>query len=107
MLKIKITWPVVFMLLISLAVWLIRTSSAQPAARKPTRPTPRPATRNGHRPRAPFVIDAEPHPADCAGDSPDYAAETEALDREAADAARTAHSAYQSFYTMPKGAWQK
>jgi hypothetical protein len=108
MLKLKITWPLALLILVAIFAWMIKASEpARPSARQESRPrrTPRrrsPA-RNGHSARETFVIDVDPHPFDAAGGTnPDeYDAETERLDREAAEAARAAHSARQSVNPMP------
>lgn len=77
-LHFRITWPALILILIALAVWLMR----DPAPRKPAprrRPQPRKARPDSRRP---FVIHQTP-------DGDDYTAETERLDREAAESART------------------
>ena len=86
-LHLRITWPALLLLLIALLVWLARDpGSHKPAQARP--PRARPAARRVplHRQSTDdFVIDQ---------DGPaigDYAAETERLDREAADRARTAY----------------
>lgn len=73
MIKIKLTWPALILLLIALLVWLAR----DPGARKPTPSRRRPAS----PPRRPFVIDQD-DPARA------YDDETERLDRQAAEAAQ-------------------
>lgn len=76
MIQIKVTWPALILLLVALAVWLARDPGQRqpaPVYQSPSRP-PRTA-------RRPIIIE-QPAPAS------DYAAETERLDREAADAAR-------------------
>ena len=88
MIKLKITWPALLLLLIALLVWLARDpGSHKPQRRAPIAPSRPPRRRVPlHRQNTDdFVIDQ---------DGPvtsDYAAETERLDREAADRARTAY----------------
>jgi hypothetical protein len=90
--RIHITWPALLLLLIALLVWLAR----DPACDKPGSPKPapaRPPRRESAARRVPrhrqntddFVID-QVDPV-----TGDYAAETERLDREAADRGRQVH----------------
>ncbi len=85
MIKIRITWPALFLLAFIAFAWLIR----EPAPRKTSRPrrkTSHTLKRAGSRQR-PFIIDQDG--GDDAPDS-DYDAETEDLDREVFEAARSA-----------------
>ncbi len=77
MIKIKLTWPALILLLIALAVWLARDPGARKSAPKRSA-APRPVSQR----RRPFVIDQD-------GPAASYDAETERLDRQAADAAQT------------------
>ena len=84
MIKLKITWPALLLLLIALLVWLAR----DPDTHKPA--PARPPRRRVPLHRDDFVIDQD-----------DYAAETGRLDREAADRARTAYEqAARSYETI-------
>ncbi len=71
MIKIKLTWPALILILIALAVWLAR----DPDARQPAPSRRRPASRR------PFVIDQD-------GPARSFDDETDRLDRAAADAAQ-------------------
>ena len=78
MIKVNITWPLLMAFLIALIVYLARDPKPHrplPERRTPSRPTPRTS-------RRPIIIE-QPSPVS------DYDAETERLDREAAEAART------------------
>ena len=87
-LHLRITWPALLLLLIALLVWLARDPGSHKSQRRvPVQPSRPPRRRVPlHRQSTDdFVIDQ---------DGPaigDYAAETERLDREAADRARTAY----------------
>jgi len=76
MIKIKITWPVFFLCALTLAIWLRRA---------PSKPHPAPRAHRAHRPRPrrQTIIRLD--------GSDDYDTETERLDREAAEAGRTAY----------------
>jgi hypothetical protein len=78
--KIKITWPLLIVLLIVLLAYLTRDPGRRSAT--PTRPS-RPPRRT-----RPIIIDQ-------AGPARDYETETERLDREAADAGRRAYDDHQ------------
>ena len=89
MIKIKLTWPVLILLLITLAVWLAH----DPGARKPS-PLRRPASQSRRR---------QPTPA--RGGS-DYATETRRLDEAAAAAGQQILD--QAFVIdMPEPSWRK
>ena len=104
MITIRFNWPSLLIILLALAVWLIRVSDTPPA-RSPgkSRPGPR-APRRPTRAARPGVIIDMP-----AGDSrADYDAETERLDREAAEAVSRDHVLHSArAYAMPRGAWQE
>ena len=73
MIKIKLTWPALILILIALAIWLARDPNARKSAPS-RRPAPPPR-------RRPFVIHQD-------GPATSYDAETERLDRQAAEAAQ-------------------
>lgn len=73
--NLHITWPALILLLIALLVWLARDPGARKSAPK-RRTAPWPAS----QPRGPIIIEQPP--------ASDYAAETERLDREAAESGR-------------------
>jgi hypothetical protein len=83
MIHVRINWPTVILILLALAIYLLR---AHPSPR----PQPKPKARR------PFVIDRDRDGHHVAGD--DYDAETERLDREAADRARTAYNDTEDEY---------
>ncbi len=66
----KLTWPALILILVALALWLMRDRPVTHARRRSSTPTA----------AGPIIIDQTP-----AGD---YAAETERLDREAAESGR-------------------
>ena len=79
MIKIKLTWPALILILIALLVWLARDpASHATGTHKPTSARRRPASQQ----RRPFVIHQD-------GPASSYDDETERLDRAAAEAAQT------------------
>lgn len=79
MIKIRITWPLLILLMLALLVWLIRGQAPKPAKRRT--PSPRPSR---PRPtRGTVIIDQD---GSSTVHDRDYDAETERLDREAAEA---------------------
>jgi hypothetical protein len=75
MIKIRFTWPLLIALLVALIIYLLR---AHPS------PQPKPKAR-----RRPFVIDRDRNGHHVTGD--DFAAETQRLDRDAAESAQTVY----------------
>lgn len=78
MLKIKITWPVVILILFAIAAWLMRSQ-------QPTQPA-----RSRRTPRQTIILN---------GDGDAYDAETDRLDREAAQAGRATYETESDRYT--------
>jgi len=77
MIHIRINWPTAILIALALLIYLLR---AHPSPR----PQPAPKAR-----RRPFVIDRDRDGHHVAGD--DFTAETERLDREAAERAQTVY----------------
>lgn len=86
MIKIRITWPMLFFGLILLLIWLAREPQQPTPARRKRSQRPRPSAGRAAR----LVIDQ-----DADGSSSDYDAETERLDEEAARAGLSARRPYR------------
>lgn len=103
MLKVKMTWPLLIVLVFALFAWLIR-EQRPPVAQKTRAYTPRAP----HTPRRAKVIRNQP---DVGGDDDavsDYDAETARLDREAVENARSEFESQMAgaLHRMRRGAWQ-
>ena len=118
MLKLKITWPLLFLLLFALFAWLIRAAAppiaqtSAPKKRSTRAAYARPADRGvprRHTVRQQMIINIPPVDADGADDRADtFDAETRRLDREAMEAAATFSATHASApFSMRKGAWQE
>lgn len=82
MINIRVTWPLLILILLALLAWLIRGPAGKPA--KHRAPSPRPPR---PRPAAKVIIDQD---GSSTRHDRDYEAETERLDREAAEAGYSA-----------------